>query len=353
MKKMRRTILEGKKIFIGLEDSKKTWRINVRFAKMEVHQTGMPADYGNLKRYIESHFPGCDVTVMYEAGFKGFELHDKLSADGMRCVVTPPSKVTQAKDSRVKTDKRDARRLAKNLENGDYVACHVPDRERREDREISRNYEQVKKDICRTKNRLRGMLKFHGLEGYNTRGAWSDLQYLSLRERTLPKSLAFSLKLKVNHLEYLFTQRNSLRSYLVQLAKKERYAASVKAKKSFPGIGILTAIRLTLEWGDMHRFENGKSIASFTGLTASEYSTGETIHRGRITGQSAVHIRSWLIQCAWRAIRKDPVLFNKFHYVWQNSGSKKKAIVAVARKMAVRMRAVEIANDTYIIGLVA
>ncbi|MFC1509005.1 transposase [Candidatus Omnitrophota bacterium] len=208
MKKMRRMILEGKKIFIGLEDSKKTWRLNVRYAKMEVHQVSMPADYNHLKHYIENHFPDCDVSVMYEAGFKGFELHDKLVTDGMKCVVTPPNKVTQAKDSRVKTDKRDARRLAKNLENGDYVACHVPDRERREDRDVSRAYEQVKKDICRTKNRLRGMLKFHGLEGYNTRGAWSDCHYLSLRELQLPESLTFSLKLKVDHLEYLFNQRN-------------------------------------------------------------------------------------------------------------------------------------------------
>ena len=346
-------MLEGKKIFVGLEDSKNTWRVNVRYAKMEVHQASMPAEYGHLKRYFESHFPGCEVTVMYEAGFKGFELHDMLEADGMRCVVTPPNKVTQAKDTRVKTDKRDARRLAKNLENGDYVACHVPDRERREDREVSRTYEQVKKEICRTKNRIRGMLKFHGLEGCNTRGAWSDSKYLSLSELILPESLALSLKMKVNLLEYLFNKRDALRGHLKYLSTKERYAALVKAKKSCPGIGLLTAIRLTLEWGDLHRFESGKFLASFTGLTASEYSTGETVLRGRITGQSAEYVRSWLIESAWRAIRKDPALFDKFHRVWQNSGSKKKAIVAVARKLAVRIRAIEVNGETYTIGLVA
>jgi transposase len=155
---------------------------------MEVHQASMPSDYEQLKGYLTNKFPGCDILVMYEAGFKGFDLHDRLVADGYRCVVTPPNKVTQAKDTRVKTDIRDARRLAKNLENGDYVACHVPDRERREDREVSRSYEQVKKDIARTKNRLRGLLKFHGIEGYRSKGAWSECEYLSVVNIEVPRS---------------------------------------------------------------------------------------------------------------------------------------------------------------------
>ena len=353
MRKMRQSVVEGKRIFIGLEDSKKTWRLNVRYNRMEVHQASMPSDYGHLKGYLANRFPGCHITVMYEAGFKGFDLHDRLVADGIRCVVTPPNKVTQAKDTRVKTDTRDARRLAKNLENGDYVACHVPDRERREDREVSRAHEQVKKDIARTKNRIRGLLKFHGIEGYRSKGAWSDREYLSMVNIDVPRSLKFSIRIKVKHLTVLFELRNELRKELQVLSCKERYRAAVKAKKSVPGIGWLTAIRLTLEWGDMSRFASGKHIASFSGLTACEYSTGDTQHRGRITGQSAEFVRSWLIECAWRAIKKDPVLFDKFHRVWQNSGSKKKAIVAVARKLAVRMRALEVNNDTYQIGLVA
>ena len=94
----------------------------------------MLAKYEVLQAYLMNRYPDCEITVMYEAGFQGFWLHDLLEDDGVKCIVTPPNKVTQAKDDRVKTDKRDARRLAQNLENGDYVSCHVPDRERREDR---------------------------------------------------------------------------------------------------------------------------------------------------------------------------------------------------------------------------
>ena len=107
-----------------------------------------------------------------------------------------------------------------------------------------------------------------------------------------------------------------------------------------------------MEWGDLSRFKTGKHIADYTGLTSSEYSTGDSRHQGRITGQSPSQIRSWLIQCAWRAINKDAVLLDKYQRVVKNSGSKKKGIVAVARKLAVRMRAVELANKPYCAGII-
>jgi Transposase and inactivated derivatives len=169
----------------------------------------------------------------------------------------------------------------------------------------------------------------------------------------LPHSLAVSIRINLRELEMLFENHTELMKEMKALCAKERYKASVIAKDSCPGIGWLTAIRLTLEWGDMRRFATGKHIASFTGLTASEYSTGETIRKGRITAQSSSTVRSWLIECAWRAIRKDPVLLDKFHRVAANSGSTKKAVVAVARKLAVRMWALETGTQhTYVIGVI-
>jgi len=169
----------------------------------------------------------------------------------------------------------------------------------------------------------------------------------------LPRSLKVSLDMDLCLLEKQLTIKKELLQELRALCEKERYKAGVTIKKSCPSIGWLTAIRLTLEWGEMSRFPTGKHIASFTGLTSSEYSTGETIRRGRITGQSSEFVRSWLIECAWRAIRRDRVLLYKFKRVWKNSGSKKKAIVAVARKLAVRLWALETKNQTYSVGVVA
>ena len=351
MRKMQEYIVKGNKIFIGLEDSKKTWKVCVRCDGMIVHETSMPAKYEVLQAYLWHKYPECGITVMYEAGFQGFWLHDLLEADGIKCIVTPPNKVTMPKVNRVKTDKRDARRLAKNLENGDYVSCTVPDCERREDRQIVRTLDQIQQDIKRVKNWVRRCLDFHGLNEGLKVGAWTDKDYLRIRAIGIPGPVGFCLELYLSLLEKFREAEKTLKGQLLSLCDKDRYADSVELKRTVPGVGWLTAIRLTLEWGDMRRFPSGKHIASYTGLTSSEYSSGEKVLRGRITCQGNNFVRGWLIECAWRAIKKDPALLHKFMTVWKNSGSKKKAAVAVARKLAVRMWAIEIQQTPYCIGV--
>jgi len=98
-------------------------------------------------------------------------------SDGYRCIVTPAHKVTQPKVNRVKCDKVDARRLALVLETGDYSVCHVPDKELREDRQISRTLIQVQKDINRCKNRIRKFLDFHGFDDVFPSGNWYARDY--------------------------------------------------------------------------------------------------------------------------------------------------------------------------------
>lgn len=352
MRKMQDYIIKGKRIFVGLEDSKKSWKLCVRSEGIVVHETSMPTDYGNLRAYLHGRYPECRVKLMYEAGFGGFWLHDLLMADGIECVVTPPHLVTQEKVNKVKTDRIDARRLALNLENDDYKICHAPDRERREDRQLVRTLSQIQRVIMATKNRIRKFLDFHGLNEGLPSGQWNDSNYEGLEEMSLSAPLQICLDVYLRMLESLEGYRKELKAGLKKLSRKERYRESVKSKQFLPGVGWLSAIRFTLEWGDLSRFPGGKEFSSFTGLTSSEYSTGQSVHRGRITGQGSRQVRAWLIQCSWRAIKRDPVLLSKYRAVWRNSGSKKKAIVAVARKLAVRMRAVELSGQPYCPGVI-
>jgi len=352
MRKMQDFIVRDKQIFIGLEDSKRTWKVCVRCEGTVVHEASMPVDYNNLRSYLRRGYPGCTIRLIYEAGFAGFWLHDLLAADGIDCIVTPAHLVTQEKVNRVKTDRIDARRLARNLENNDYVSCHVPDQELREDRQISRTLNQLQRDLVATKNRLRKFLDFHGLNGGFPAGAWRSSHYRALRDLRLSTPLQISLDAYLRLLSELESLRTALTKELKVLSEKERYRAAVRIKQSCPGVGWLSAIRFTLEWGELSRFAGGKQLAAFTGLTSREHSTGEAVRKGRITGQGNGQVRAWLIQCAWRALSHDPVLAAKFRVVRHNSGSRKKAIVAVARKLAVRMRALEVANKTYCIAVV-
>jgi transposase len=356
MRKIQKHILKEKEVFIGLEDSKRSWKLCVRSDKVIVHETSMPAKYENLRNYFRNKFPDCEITVMYEAGFRGFGLHDQLVCDGWECIVTPPHTVTEEKCNKKKNDRIDSRRMAKNLENGDYKSCHVPSKERREDRQISRLYGQIQNDIVRVSNRIRRALEFHGLDEQFAPGRWTRGQYNKMAgmidKMDISESLEFSLNIMFGELKQLRQLRKDVLKQLRVVAKSERYKETVKILKSAPGIGPLTSIRLALEWGDLSRFNRKEDFASFLGLIPSEYSTGEVEHKGPITKQGNRNVRSWLVESSWVAIRCDPVLLKKFQGVFRRCGSKKIAIVAVAHKLAIRLRALLLTRQEYVKGVI-
>lgn len=346
-------VVTGKEVYVGLEDSKRTWKLAVRADKRMIHLASMEAKYPGLIVYLRRKFPNCTIHLIYEAGFKGFTLHDQLTEDGIDCVVIPPHMVTEPKMNKVKTDRRDANRLALVLEHHDFTdACYIPDRERREDRQISRTYIAIQKDIIRTRNRIRKLLDFHGIES-PLRQHWGRDDFRHLKELNLSLSLRMSLDVLLIQLEQLWVHQFTLRKALRALCRKERYQKAFRIARTLPGIGWFSAIRLVLELGeDLSRFTSGKKIASFTGLTSSEHSSGETEWRGHITGMGSGFIRSMLIENSWAAIRKDPVLLAKFSRIWRSSGSKKKAIVGVARMLIVRLRACVLLNTPYTVGVI-
>ena len=314
----------------------------------------MEAKYPALIGYLRNKFPECVIHLMYEAGFKGFNLYDQLTEDGIDCVVIPPHVVTEPKVNRVKTDKRDARRLAKVLENHDYQdSCFVPDKERREDRQVSRTLIALQKDIIRTRNRIRKLLQFHGI-GVPFPDKWGRDEFRALKKLDVSEPLRISLDIFLTQLEELWVHQVALRDALKKLCKKERYQKAYTIARSLPGIGWFTAIRFVLELGeDLSRFTSGKKIASFVGLTPGEHSTGETEHKGRITGMGSGFIRSTLVENSWMSVAKDPVLLAKFTRVWHASGSRKKAITAVARMLIMRYRACLISGTPYVTGVAA
>ena len=357
-KKIQKHVLKDKQIYVGLEDSKKTWMLCVRSGGIVIDgRCSMPAKYEHLRNYFHNKFPGCKIRVMYEAGFRGFNLYDKLVADGWDCVVTPPHTVVEEKCSRLKNDRIDCRRLAKNNEKNDFHSCHVPDRQQREDRQVSRRYEQLKKDIVRTSNRIRRAVEYHGLEYLLPSGAWTQARYRQaeeiLNDMELSTPLSFSFQTMFEALKFLRLQQKMVLKQLRALAKESRYIRSVEILRSVPGIGFLTAIRLTLEWGDVSRFKRKESFCAFLGLVPSEYSTGESIQKGHITKQGNRHVRSWLVESSWIAQSRDPALLDKYRRVFASTGSKKKAIVAVARKLAVRLRTLLLTDQEYQIGLIS
>lgn len=355
MRKVQEFVVKGKDVFVGLEDAKRTWKLCVNSGRRIIHEASMPANYEGLLGYFRNKFPECKISVMYEAGFSGFGLHDDLERDGIECIVTPPHTVTEEKVQKVKNDRVDCRRLAKNLESGDYKSCAVPSKQLREDRQISRLYGQLNGTITMVKNRIRRALEFHGLDRNFPAGSWHDNDYKGLYGRLesmgLSESIKFCFRILLDELDQLRTHKAAVLAELRKLAKSECYKEQVRIIESVPGIGILTAIRLSLEWGDVRRFKRKESFASFLGLIPGEFSSGESERKGHITKQGNHFVRQWLVECAWTCIRKDPVMLAKYNAVTHNTGSGKKAIVAVARKLALRIRSLLIMKQPYVVGV--
>ncbi len=355
--KIQQHVVENQEVFVGLEDSKRTWVVCARSGGMIVQETSMPAIYDGLKNYLGNSFPGCRIKIVYEAGFRGFGLHDRLVEDGFECTVTPPHTVTEEKCSRQKNDRVDSRRLAKNLENRDCGRCHVPDKQLREDRQLSRLYEQVQRDITRESNRIRRAIDFHGLDGHFKAGKWTRRDYQAakkvLERLELSHSMRVTFEMYYSIIETLWEKKKELIKELKTIAQDDRYKKQVRILKSVPGIGIMTAIRLLLEWGDVSRFTRKEEFVNFLGLAPREQSSGDRERRGHITRQGCRWVRAWLVESAWVALRHDPALLAKFNRISSHSGRKKIAIVAVARTLATRCRAILMSGEEYTIGLVA
>jgi transposase len=347
--------VKGKEIFIGLEDSKTTWVICVRSEKQEVYRGSMPAKYEGLRAFLRRRFPDCTVNLVYEAGFKGFNLYFDLVVDGHKCVVVPPHTVQVEKCAKVKTDRIDARILAKNLEDGNCKACTPPDKERIVDRQVARTHVSVIRKITRVKNQIRKALDFNGIDSGITKSNWTNKQYQYVKGLlpSLETGLRVSLETYFEELELYCKQEKRLLAILKELMRKERYAKVYEIASSLPGIGELTALRLILELGeDFSRFSSGAKIAAFVGLGGTEYSSGDTQKRGGISKQGSRMIRSWLIESSWTAVVKDPAMREFYARIRSNTGNRKKAIVAVARKLVTRLRSCIVNNVEYKFGVI-
>jgi hypothetical protein len=150
MRKMDLTLVRNQEVFVGIDVSKRRYAVAVRSGGRVISRTVVPAMYAHLQALWRS-LPGCRIHAVYEAGFSGFGLHDQMTADGIDACVTPPSKMARSGD-RVKTDRLDAEKLARELERGALRRCRVLRPAQREAREWSRYLNQLVAQQTRLKN---------------------------------------------------------------------------------------------------------------------------------------------------------------------------------------------------------
>jgi len=147
----------------------------------------------------------------------------------------------------------------------------------------------------------------------------------------------------------LITQQTAM---IRKLSEEIHYKEKVKILCSIPGVGILAAMELLLELQDVSRFQKADQIAAYVGLTPSQYSSSDKIRMGRITCIGKNSLRALLVQAAWQLIRKDGAIQEKYERLKIRSGGKR-AIVAIARTLIIRMRRLLLDETIYIVGVVS
>jgi len=241
------------------------------------------------------------VRVAYEAGPTGYGLARACAAAGIACVVAAPSKIPRAPGDRVKTDRRDAERLARLLRLGELVAVRVPEPHEEAARDLVRAREDARGDLMRARQRLSKLLLRHGLV-YDA-SAWTLAHDAWLRrQRFERRPLALAFDESYGAVLQAKTRRDALDRAIAELASEPPFAEVVARLVCLRGVSTLTALALTVELGDWSRFRP-QSLGPFLGLTPSEDSTGERRRQGAITKTGNSHARRLLVEAAWHQRR--------------------------------------------------
>lgn len=252
-----------------------------------------------LARRLRRLAPG-EVRACYEAGPTGYGLQRLLGVEGVICEVVAPSLTPVKPGSRIKTDRRDARKLGELLRAGLLTEVHPPSETDEALRDLCRCRDDVRIDLLRARHRLSKFLLRRHLIYRQTKHHWGSrhLQWLEqLRfDDAMSQATFDSYFLAVQQLE---ERQGQLDRQLAEFGAREPYRENVAALRCFKGIDTVTAVCLVAELHDFRRFRSPRQLAAYVGLVPSEHSSGEREQRGPITKSGNRHVRRLLVEASW------------------------------------------------------
>jgi transposase len=342
----------GQNIYVGLDTHLKSWKVTIMHEKI-VHKTFVQvADPEKLVEYLKRNFPGATYHSAYEASFCGFWIHNKLVELGVKNIVANPADIpTTDKERKQKEDKRDSRKIARSLENGELQGIYIPGSENLEDRAMLRLREKLTGDLVRYKCRIKSLLYFHGIkfpEEFENSSHWSKrfikwIEGLEFKHESGNQTKNILLAQAKGFREALLTLTRQIK----ELSKTERYKIYVELLTSIPGIGLITAMILLTEIDKIERFSDLNRLCSYVGLVPSTASTGDKeIVRG-ITPRKNRNLRRIIVESSWIAVRIDPALSLAFSKYCKEK-EKNKAIIKIARKLLNRISYVLRTKNKYV-----
>jgi transposase len=262
----------------------------------ELFERRLTPDHGEIGSWVRS-LPG-PVAVTYEAGPTGFGLARFLAGQGVECRVAAPSKLQRPCGDRVKTDRRDARHLARLLHLGEIVAVTVPSIEQEAARDLVRAREDVRGDLMSARHRLSKLLLRQGIVYYQGK-PWTGVHERWLRAQSFPlPGLQLAFDVAFDTMLATVARRDRLDTAITVMAADSAFTPVVTRLGCLRGVSTLTAFGLAVEIGDWTRLD-GRSIGAYLGLVPTESSSGASRSQGSITKTGNAHARRLLIEAAW------------------------------------------------------
>jgi transposase len=305
--------------------------------------------FGEVKRRaLEAG--GAKIVMGYEASSCGFVLHDEAEAQGIECWVLAPTKMEKSVEQRKhKNDDRDADDVVEKLRGhvlaGNRLpAVWIPDQQTRDDRELIRARLELGEKQTQVKSQIQMLLKRHGLEKPSGLGTGWTVRYRRWLEalaesQPLGWGARQTLASLLRQLSFIESEVERMRQPVEQLAGEPRHKLIVDELTQECGVGLLTAMVYRTEIGHAGRFRRGRQAGKFVGLTPTSHESGQQNDRkGHISRQGPPRLRKVLCQASWSQVCHDAGAKRIYQQlVARNPKKKKIAIVAVMRRLAVRL----------------
>jgi transposase len=288
-------------VYVGLDVHKDSITIAVARQGREPAVTWktIPYDGVRLRKALKMLVKdGEELRVCYEAGPTGFGLCRRLREAGMDCIVVAPSLVPGKPGDRVKTDPRDARKLAHFLRSGDLTAVYVPDEAVEAIRDLERARDDAKCAERVARHQLSKFLLRHDRHWEGTTWTQKHRDWIRVQKFAYPAQQRV-LEDYLKAVEDLAERVERLTGQVEELVQETVLAPLVKALQAFRGISVVSAVTIAAEVGDLRRFATAGQFMSYTGLVPSEYSTGKRRRQGAITRCGNSHLRRILVEAAW------------------------------------------------------
>jgi len=291
--------------FVGLDVHADTIAVAVAEPDGQVRSLGMiPNRLESIRKMVAKLGPPQNLKACYEAGPTGYVLYWQLTALQMACEVVAPSLVPVKAGDRVKTDRRDAVKLARSYRAGDLTPVWVPDAAHEALRDLVRAREDARQDQHRARHRLSKYLLRHGRRPpENVKKSWT-LKYMTwIKEQVHFDQPALEATLldyvhEVDHMAERIQRLETAITEAIQTAAPEMRAV-VGALQALRGVAQITAVTVVAELGSLSRFQSPRQLMGYSGLVSSEFSSGNRIRRGGITKTGNAHLRRVIVESAW------------------------------------------------------